>query len=443
MPDRQSTATASPASDLETGRWIWPFQILERIGEGGMGQVYRAQYVPRKIDVALKMVPAEVTDPTTLARFEREMEVLKDLKHPHIVRTFGGVSEDKQRFYAMELMPAGTLEDELQERGKLSWEKVVEYGGQMCAALDYLHSKGVVHRDVKPSNFLKTNDGRIKLSDFGLASVVAARKITAEGRTAGTFLYMAPEQIRGGNVLPQTDLYALGCVLFELLTGRPPLVGETPAATLHKHCQTIPPRVTEYALDCPASLDRIVSKLLQKKPEDRYGSAAEVARDLALVTQAIEVSSSRQQDNRARVGNELVRERPGANDQETRTEAVQVPLGHQVPRWRLYVELGGGVLLLAMLAWVASLRSTLSHAERAETLWVQALRQGEAPVRIAAALALGEIGTEEALMPLAKTLADKSVDASVRAAAAKGLGNAGDPARLHPRLDQDPEGRRK
>ncbi len=177
-----------------TSRWIWPFELLERIGEGGMGVVYRARYVINDREVAVKMLPDDVSSPTVLARFEREMEVLKGLRHPHVVRSFGGVCEDKHRFYAMELVEGGSLESRLRERGRLPWEQVVDFGIQMCSALQYLHDNGVVHRDVKPANFLIAGNGQLKLSDFGLASVIAARRITTAGKTAGTLLYMAPNR---------------------------------------------------------------------------------------------------------------------------------------------------------------------------------------------------------------------------------------------------------
>ena len=236
---------AAPKTTPVATRWIWPFELIEQIGEGGMGVVYRARYVVNNREVALKMLPGDVTDKVALARFERELEVLKNLKHPNIVRCFGGVSEDKQRFYAMELVEGGSLEDELQRRGRLTMERVVAYGLQMCAGLECSHKSGVVHRDIKPSNFLIGNDKQLKLSDFGLASVSASRRITAAGKTAGTLLYMAPEQIRGGDLSPQTDLYALGCVFYELLTGKPPFVGESPAQTMHMHCRSEIPRVSK------------------------------------------------------------------------------------------------------------------------------------------------------------------------------------------------------
>jgi serine/threonine-protein kinase len=411
------------AAQTDRSRWIWPFELLERIGEGGMGHVYRARFVPRNLEVAVKMVPEDVTDGTTLARFEREMEVLKELKHPNIVRTFGGVSENKQRFYAMELMPGGTLEDELKDKGRLSWEQVIEYGLQMCAALEYLHSKGVVHRDVKPSNFLKGNDGRIKLSDFGLASVVANRKITAEGRTAGTFLYMAPEQIRGEQVVPQTDLYALGCVLFELLTGKPPLVGETPAATLHKHCKQTPPRVTEYALDCPLPLERLIARLLEKDLINRPQSAAEVARELRNVTNLVEVVPSRGKDITAGVGNQLVHEREVST--ESRTQ-VAVPI-HAAPadyKTLRTAAIVASSVLIVLLGWIVGLYSALTPGKQALDLWKQSLSSSERAVRVQAAESLGALADEAGLELLAERV-KSDPDASVRAACATGLGTAG------------------
>jgi serine/threonine-protein kinase len=263
-------------------RWIWPFELLDKLGEGGMGLVYRARYVGNNRMVAVKLLPDDVAaNPTLVARFERELEVLKALKHPHIVHCFGGLCESKQRFYAMELVEGGTLHQLLSEVGKLPWETVVDYGLQMCSALEFAHARNVVHRDVKPANFLITRSGKLKLSDFGLAVVVAAQRITAAGKTMGTFHYMAPEQIRGKPpVSNRTDLYALGCVFFEMLTGNPPFDADSPAEVLHKHLKEPPQRVRELEPDCPLELDLLVRDLLHKDPEARPASASEVAERL-------------------------------------------------------------------------------------------------------------------------------------------------------------------
>lgn len=391
--------------------------------------MYRARYVPRNIELAVKMVPDDVSDGTTLARFEREMEVLKELKHPNIVRTFGGVCEDKQRFYAMELIPGGTLEDRLKAKGRLPWEEVIDYGLQMCAALAFLHSKGVVHRDVKPSNFLVTADGRVKLSDFGLASVMAARKITAEGRTAGTFLYMAPEQIRGQTVTAATDLYALGCVFFELLTGRPPLVGDTPAETLHKHCKTPPPRVAEFAMDCPVSLERVVGRLLEKEAEKRYQSAEEVAAELQKVSQSVEIVEPRGKALHGPVGNVPVQAREPKQKQSPPTEQAPRPLA-AVPDWRKKAEIAGAAALAVLLIWNLFLQSGRSGGVEARRLWIEAASSPQFQVRIAAVTALGKIGDEKSLDVVARKL-EEDQQPEVRAASAAALGDAGEAARSY------------
>jgi predicted Ser/Thr protein kinase len=267
-----------------TSKWIWPFELLEKLGEGGMGVVYRARYVGNNKIVAVKLLPEDVAqNPTLVARFDRELEILTQLRHPNIVHCFGGTTENKQRFYAMELVEGGTLADILKKQGRLSWDYVIDYALQMCEALQYAHERGVIHRDLKPANFLLTKSRQIKLVDFGLATIVAGQKLTVAGRTAGTFLYMAPEQIRGQTLSPRTDLYALGCVLFELLTGKPPFGGETPAEVLHKHLKEPPPSVAAKMFDCPAALDRLVAQLLQKSPEQRPASAAEVKQRLEAV----------------------------------------------------------------------------------------------------------------------------------------------------------------
>lgn len=268
-----------------SSKWIWPFELLDKLGEGGMGVVYRARYVGNNRIVAVKLLPDDVAaNASVVARFEREVEILQQLKHPNIVHCFGGVCESKQRFYAMEVVEGGTLADLLERKGKLSWHHVVEFGRQMCAALHYAHERGVVHRDVKPGNFLLGKGEQLKLSDFGLATMAAATRITRAGKTAGTFVYMSPEQIRGQPpVTPKADLYALGCVLYEMLTGRPPFEADNPAAVLHQHLKETAPRASVLAPDCPPELADVIADLLQKDPDLRPASAHTVELQLERV----------------------------------------------------------------------------------------------------------------------------------------------------------------
>lgn len=410
-------AKVSRPPNEPASRWIWPFELLERIGEGGMGVVYRARYVVNDREVAVKMLPDDVSSPTVLARFERELEVLKNLKHPNIVLSFGGACEDKQKFYAMELVEGGSLEDQLRERGRLPWETVVEYGKQMCAALEYLHKNGVIHRDVKPANFLIGDRGQLKLSDFGLASVIAARKITSAGKTAGTLLYMAPEQIRGADIDARTDLYALGCVLYELLTGEPPFMGNTPATTMHMHCKSPVPRVTEQALDCPVALERLITRLLAKDPADRPGSAAEVARELAEVTPTVKVVT-----------------RPRGIDQveQQRTTPVRVPpptLTEPTEGMSFWPFATSLAIIAGLFVWNVQLREAEHRAVQSEQLWLEAATSQDMNVRATALESLGQLGHASDRVVAALAASTASSEDYVRLKAVEGLGALGEGAR--------------
>jgi len=252
-------------------RRIGPFELQEKLGVGGMGIVYRATYLKTGQDVAVKVLAPDLTaDPKLARRFQREMDILKKLRHPHIVRYYGGSSSGAQRFYAMEMITGGSLDNLLRKRGKLSWEEAVEYGIHIAKALEHAHNEGVIHRDLKPGNLLLTKKGRIKLSDFGIARDTQATALTQAGKTVGTMAYMAPEQITGKKpVSRRTDLYALGCVMFQMLTGRTPFESETQPEMLFKHIQDDPPSVREYNMDVPIWLDRLIDEMLAKEPEDR------------------------------------------------------------------------------------------------------------------------------------------------------------------------------
>lgn len=270
-------------------RQLGPFLISDKLGGGGMGVVYRAKYTKTGQEVALKLLPAELSEnPRLVARFDRELEILKKLKHPNIVPCYGGGKLGKQRFFAMELVPGGSLSAVLKKRGKLPWEEVIKLGMQICAALEHAHQHSIIHRDLKPANLLLGPDGKLKLADFGIARDTDATGLTATGRTVGTFAYMAPEQIRGEPpVTPKTDLYALGCVLFELLTGKTPFEAPTAPEIMFQHIEKKPPRVSSLALDCPVWLDALVAQLLEKEPEQRPHDALAVQQALSEVEEKV------------------------------------------------------------------------------------------------------------------------------------------------------------
>lgn len=248
------------------------------LGQGTVGTVYRAT-VHGITDgpVAIKILQEAIcTDELVRRRFRREMEILQRLNHPHIIRYFGGGEDEGKLFYAMELLEAGNVSDLLGRYDVLSWQESASIGRQVCSALQYAHNQGIIHRDLKPSNLFLSSDGQVKLGDFGIARDTHAADITSHGLTVGTHAYMSPEQIKGETLSGKADLYALGCVLFELLTGRKPFEGPNFAALFEQHLHTQPASVREYVPDCPKKMDEIIQQLMQKDPEDRPFNARAV-----------------------------------------------------------------------------------------------------------------------------------------------------------------------
>ena len=261
-----------------TQRMIGPFEVGDRIGVGGMGIVYRATYTKNGAQVALKILSPELSETESLQRrFEREVSILKKLQHPHIVRYYGGGKFGTQRFYAMELVLGGSVEDLLKKQKKLPWEEALDITMQVAKALEHAHEAGVIHRDLKPANLLRTKDGTIKLTDFGIARDTTATALTAAGKTVGTYAYMAPEQIRGKPpVDKKTDLYALGCVLFEMISGETPFQSENQGEMLMMHLQEEPTRISSLVPECPMFVEELIFHLLEKDPQERPFDALDV-----------------------------------------------------------------------------------------------------------------------------------------------------------------------
>jgi eukaryotic-like serine/threonine-protein kinase len=416
-------------------RWIWPFELLDKLGEGGMGVVYRARYVVDNRHVAVKLLPPNIGNEMILSRFEREVEILKTLRHPHIVRCFGGKCEGNQHFYAMELVEGGTLDRLLEQQGKLSWEATIQFALQMAAGLAFAHERGVVHRDVKPGNFLITPAGKLKLSDFGLATVEAASRITAAGKTMGTFPYMAPEQIRGRPpVSPQTDLYALGCVIFEMLTGRTPFLGESPAEVMHKHLDDVPPRIHEFASNCPPSLELLVRDLLRKDPNDRPENALVVTDRLKEITPDLEVVPSKSFAAQSLASTSIPRGIPVTSrpltplpdEQGSGTTFRAVMERPVVKTW--LAPILGALLCLSLAFNIRSVGSSFGGPQ-AEKLWAEALTSDQSSLREGAAKALGQLAPNSPAAVDALVSALSDVRAPVRSAAVDGLTAAGPAAR--------------
>ncbi len=263
-------------------RRIGPFIIGRQIGAGGMGIVYLATHIESGKQVALKVLPPALSDDEKLLqRFEREIGILKRLKHPNIVKYFGGGTHQGQRWYAMEYIDGGSLHDILKKRKRLTWDQAIQVGRQLTAALEHAHNAGIIHRDLKPGNLFVTKNGRIKLGDFGIARDTEATALTAAGKTVGTYAYMAPEQIHGNAPISRkTDLYATGCLLYELLVGETPFVTANPAEMLMMHLNDYPYNLHEKDVECPLALDQLVERLLQKEQDERPFDALAVNTEL-------------------------------------------------------------------------------------------------------------------------------------------------------------------
>ena len=278
------------------GKWV----IFKELGRGGMGRVYLAQEELTGRQAALKVLAAELAQEVGfLHRFQREIETLSRLDHPNIVRFFESGYENGLYFYAMEYVEGMSLEQILDKQSRLAWPDVLEIALQVTPALRHVHDHGVIHRDIKPSNLLLDANGRIKLTDFGIAKVFASTHLTATGGIVGTAEFLSPEQAAGKVVGKRSDLYCFGCVLYMLLTGRPPFTGVSYVELLHKHRygQFDPPQ--KFIAEIPLELDELVCQLLEKDPDKRPRDALVFLKQLEGIKKKLDrKSQATSADNR-------------------------------------------------------------------------------------------------------------------------------------------------
>ncbi len=349
-------------------RKIGPFQIEDTLGVGGMGIVYRATYIKTGQVVALKALAPELcADPKVAKRFEREMEILKKLKHPNIIKYYGGVSTPNQQFYAMEMIAGGGLDVLLRKQGRFTWQQTVDYSMQIAKALEYAHNAGVVHRDLKPANLLINKDGVLKLTDFGIARDSQATQLTQAGKTVGTLAYMAPEQITGKTpITRRTDLYALGCLMFQLLTGRTPFESATQPELLFKHLDEVPPSVREFNPDCPRYLEVLIADLMEKDPNDRPFDALSVQVRLEEVKTKVAEQEEQAKTRAGEAANATVADSTKALQKKKKKKIVPGEFTPFYERlWFLGVCLMSVVALVVWLMWPVSLESKYARCQTA------------------------------------------------------------------------------
>src|SRR4051812_8191093 len=269
------------------GRNFGPYRILEQVGAGGMATVYKAYHAAMDRYVAIKVLPQHLArDLNFRARFQQEARVIARLEHRHILPVYDVAEEDDIPYLVMRYTDGGDLNSLID--GRLTVERAVELLAQVADALGYAHRQGVIHRDVKPANVLIGRDGDALLADFGIAKIYEdTLQLTSDGNMVGTPAYMAPEQLQGKRVDARTDIYALGVVLYQTLTGECPFVAETPLAVamMHIHNPLRPPR--QIRSDIPESIERIVLRALAKNPADRFQTAEELAEALRAALVAL------------------------------------------------------------------------------------------------------------------------------------------------------------
>jgi len=285
---------------LSAGTRLGPYEILSPLGAGGMGEVYKARDTRLERTVAVKVLPSHLSaSPEVRQRFEREAKTISQLSHPHICAIHDVGTEGDTDYLVMEYLEGETLTDRL-GKGALPLEQTLRYGGEIAGALDKAHRQGIVHRDLKPGNVMLTKSG-VKLLDFGLAKAMAEpvesgvtsvptvlgsrQNLTQEGTILGTFQYMAPEQLEGKEADRRSDIFALGAVLYEMATGRKAFSGASQASLISAIMKEEPASISAVQPMAPAALDRVVKTCLAKDPEDRWQSAADVARELGWIAE--------------------------------------------------------------------------------------------------------------------------------------------------------------
>ncbi len=279
---------------LTKGTEIGRYRIVEKIGAGGMGEVYLAEDTELNRRVALKFLPSSLClEEECRTRFKREAQAAAKLNHPNIVTIFEVSEFDGRPFFAMEYIEGRSLKEKI-EHEKLSLDEIIVLAEQFCEALKKAHDAHIVHRDIKPSNIMIDIDGRLKILDFGLAAVAGMDKITRTGSTLGTYGYMSPEQIQGKELDHRSDIFSFGTVIFEMITSVKLFQGDNEAAISHAIIYDTSPPLNKYNPEIPPGLQSIIDKMLEKTPEMRYASAVEILRDLKSLKNEIDSDASRQ-----------------------------------------------------------------------------------------------------------------------------------------------------
>jgi len=263
---------------LQPGQMLGPYQIIEQIGEGGMATVYKAYQPSMDRNVAIKVLPSQLADSAEFTkRFQQEARIIAKLEHPHILPVFDYGESEGITYLVMRYLDAGTLGEKMQKECPLPLAEIDRLFTQLAEALGYAHSYGIIHRDLKPSNALIDSQGNLFLTDFGIAKMLesASPRLTQTDAIMGTPAYISPEQAQATKVNQRSDIYSLGIILYEMVTGRVPFIAETPLAVILKHVSDPLPKPSVLKLDVPEAIEKVVLRALEKQPSDRYATVDE------------------------------------------------------------------------------------------------------------------------------------------------------------------------
>ncbi len=397
------------------GQSLGRYHIIEQLGQGGMAVVYRGYDTRLEREVAVKVLRTDQFAPAVLERvlkrFEREAKALAKLSHPNIVKVYDYGEHQGAPYLVLEYLPGGTLKQRLKK--PMAWREAVRLLLPIARALQFAHEQGILHRDVKPSNVLVTLSGEPMLADFGIAKILdieEGQTLTATGVGVGTPEYMAPEQaLESKRVDGRADVYSLGVVLYELVTGHKPYTADTPMAVVLKHLNDPLPRPRGYVADLPEAVEKVLYKALAKRAEDRYANMGEFAAGLEkLLVSAGEAAEAKPEAAavEAKLGEPGMV--AGVGEEETRDEwrtgekPAEAKLGGRGRLWAVLAG-AGAVLLLAVwqvMAGIQAGRGAAAETGTAEVKWVQV--QGTATGH---ALALAQTGTAE--VHLAQTATER------------------------------------
>jgi len=282
IPPPVSAPVAEQPTSFANGR----YQVKRFLGEGGKKKVYLAHDTTLDREVAFALIKTEGLDDVSRTRIQREAQAMGRLgSHSHVVTVFDLGEENGQPYMVTELMGGGDVEGVIEdaEDHRLPLEQAIKIAQETCRGMEFAHSRGIIHRDLKPGNVWITSDGIAKIGDFGLAVALDRSRLTTVGMMVGTVAYMPPEQAMGGEVTPRSDLYSLGAMLYEMVTGRPPSLGDDSVSIIGQHINTPPVAPTWHNGQCPRALDALILRLLAKNPSERPESATDVLSALDAV----------------------------------------------------------------------------------------------------------------------------------------------------------------